>query len=176
MARHTRFAAPAFAPLFALVFALAIALSGASGAARAQQPAPELALKDLAGADQTLAGLKGKVVLLNFWATWCAPCRKEMPSLVKLQDEYRDKGLQIVAVTVDTPSYYDKVRAYAADSKLNFPVWFGSTANMEPFGLGVALPSTIVVDRQGRVAGVIEGAIDDAALRKQLDDLLAKAP
>lgn len=138
----------------------------------AQDAAPELTLKDLAGADQSLASLKGKVVLVNFWATWCAPCRKEMPSLVKLQEDYGAKGLQIVAITVDTESYHDKVIAYAKDSKLNFPVWFGSTANMDPFGFGFALPSTAILDKDGRIVDRVEGVLDDAAIRTKLDALL----
>src|SRR6185436_1133552 len=107
---------------------------------RAQEPAPALSLADASGKSHSLADLKGKVVLVNFWATWCAPCRREMPALVKLQDELGGKGLQVVAVTVDTESYHDKVIAYADTAKLNFPVWFGSTANMEPFGFSVMLP------------------------------------
>jgi thiol-disulfide isomerase/thioredoxin len=138
----------------------------------AQDPAPDLKLKDLSGAEQSLSGLKGKVVLVNFWATWCAPCRKEMPSLVKLQEDYGAKGLQVVAITVDTESFHDKVIAYAKDSKLNFPVWFGSTANMDPFGFGVALPSTAIVDKDGHIVDRVEGIVDDAAIRAKLDALL----
>jgi thiol-disulfide isomerase/thioredoxin len=143
-------------------------------AASAQDTAPELALKDLSGTEQKLADYKGKVIILNFWATWCAPCRKEMPSLVKLQADYGSKGVQVVAVTVDTDSFHDKVVQYAADSKLNFPVWFGSTANMEAFDLGVLLPSTVFIDQQGHIVGRVEGIIDEAAVRTQLDALLSK--
>src|SRR5262245_17275929 len=143
-----------------------------TAAATAQEVAPDLSLKDLKGADQTLSAYKGKVVLVNFWATWCAPCRNEMPSLVQLQKDYGAKGVQIVAVTVDTESFHDKVIKYASDAKLNFPVWFGSTANMETFGLGVALPSTVVIAQDGHVVDRIEGQVDDAEIRTKLDSLL----
>ncbi len=150
----------------------AVVVAAAFVSAAGQNPAPDLQLKDLTGTNQTLSGLHGKVVLVNFWATWCAPCRKEMPDLVKLQADYAGKGLQIVAVTVDTESFHDKVVAYANDSKLNFPVWFGSTANMAPFDLGVALPSSVLVDQQGRVVATIEGIVDDADIRSKIDGLL----
>ena len=154
-----------------------LALLAILAPARAQspaEPAPELALKDLSGAERKLSDYKGKLVVVNFWATWCVPCRKEMPSLVKLQNELGPKGVQVVAVTVDTDSFHDKVVKFAADNKLNFPVWFGSTANMEAFGLDVALPATVVVDREGRVAGHVSGMIDEAVFTKELEALLAK--
>jgi thiol-disulfide isomerase/thioredoxin len=151
------------------VFALCAAIVAP---VRAQDPAPELALPDLGGAEQKLSAYRGKVVLVNFWATWCAPCRKEMPALVKLQDEYGEKGFQVVAVTVDTESFHDKVIAYAKDAKLNFPVWFGSTANLDPFGFGTLLPSTAIVDRDGRIVERIEGVVDEAAVRARLDALV----
>ena len=128
---------------------------------------------DAPGLAAAIAKEKGRVVLVNFWATWCAPCRREMPALVKLQDELGGKGLQVVAVTVDTESYRDKVIAYADTAKLNFPVWFGSTANMEPFGFSVMLPSTAIVDRDGKIVARYEGVLDDAAVRKELEGLLA---
>ena len=152
---------------------LAVAFVAIVTPARAQDPAPALSLADAAGKSHALADLKGKVVLVNFWATWCAPCRREMPALVKLQDELGGKGLQVVAVTVDTESYRDKVIAYADTAKLNFPVWFGSTANMEPFGFSVMLPSTAIVDRDGKIVARYEGVLDDAAVRKELEGLLA---
>lgn len=138
------------------------------------EPAPELALKDLSGVEQKLADYKGKLVVVNFWATWCAPCRKEMPALVRLQKALGPKGVQVIAVTVDTDSFHDKVVKFAADYQLNFPVWFGSTADMAPFGVDVSLPSTVVVDRDGRIAGHVSGMIDEAVFTKELEAILAK--
>lgn len=132
-----------------------------------------LALKDLAGVDQSLAGLRGRVVVLNFWATWCEPCKKEMPDLSAIQNEYAALGVQVIGATADAGSESAKVLKFIREFKINFPVWLGATtSDMTRFGVGTVLPATVIIDREGKIAWREIGIIKPAEVRKQLDKLL----
>lgn len=136
----------------------------------------ELALKDPFGTEQRLSALKGRIVVLNFWATYCVPCRKEMPELSAIQNEYAALGVQVVGASADAPEDRAKVLEFVKEAKVNFPVWTGATAaDMMRFGLGAALPGTVIVGRDGRVAKVISGVVNQAELKKQIDAMLAAA-
>lgn len=140
--------------------------------ARGQQI--DLILKDLSGVEQRLSALQGRVVILNFWATYCIPCRKEMPDLAAIQSAYGPYGVQVIGAATQEEDDRPDVLRFVKDTKINFPVWMGATsAHMMRFGLGAALPGTVVIDREGKIAKVISGVIDPAALRKQLDAMLA---
>lgn len=135
-----------------------------------------LALKDPFGVGQNLGALKGRIVVLNFWATYCAPCRKEMPDLAAIQNEYAALGIQVVGASTDAPEDRAKVLQFVKETKVNFPIWMGATTtDMMRFGLGGALPGTVVIDRDGRVAKVISGIVNRADLQKQIDAMLATA-
>jgi len=128
---------------------------------------------DLQGNAQTLDQWRGKVLVVNFWATWCAPCRDEIPVFVKLQDKYRSQGLQFIGIAVDQR---DKVQPFAADFGMNFPVLVGSADAIElsrKLGnrAGV-LPFTIVLTRDGRLARTEIGAAKEARLESFLASLL----
>lgn len=135
-----------------------------------------LVLPDLAGHDQPLAQWRGKVLVVNFWATWCAPCRDEMPHFVSVQTRDGVKGVQFVGIAVDDP---DKVRTFAQEVKLNYPALIGGYGAIElSKTLGnelAALPFTIVVDRQGRVAHTQLGPLKRATLDGLLARLLPQA-
>jgi len=134
----------------------------------------ELALKDLFGVEQQLSAYKGRIVVLNFWATYCAPCRKEMPDLAAIQNQYAALGVQVIGAAADTVKDQPKVLQFIKDAKVNFPIWLGATADdMKRFGLGSALPATVVIGRDGKVIAQIKGIITQADLKKQLDALLA---
>ena len=134
----------------------------------------DLTLTDLSGVEQSLAALKGRIVILNFWATYCIPCRKEMPDLAAIQNEFGALGVQVIGVSTDDPESRKKVVQFVKETKINFPIWLGgSTDNMRRFGLGEALPGTVVIGRDGRVKKVISGVIDQAVLRKLIEELLA---
>ncbi|HYN86456.1 MAG TPA: TlpA disulfide reductase family protein [Pyrinomonadaceae bacterium] len=136
----------------------------------------ELALRDPFGAEQRLSSLKGRIVVLNFWATYCAPCRAEMPDLAAIQNEYAALGVQVVGASADAAEDRAKVLEFAREVKVNFPVWMGATtADMMRFGLGAALPGTVIIGRDGRVAKVISGVVNRAELKKQIDAMLAEA-
>ncbi len=134
----------------------------------------ELKLRDLSGVEQSLVGLKGRVVILNFWATYCIPCKAEMPDLAAIQNDYAALGVQVVGASTDEAQDRGKVLQFIKETKINFPVWVGATtADMIRFGLGGALPGTVIIGKDGRVARVISGVVNQAELRKQIDALVA---
>lgn len=134
----------------------------------------DLKLKDLAGVEQSLSSLRGRIIILNFWATYCIPCRKEMPDLAAIQNEYAALGVQVVGASTDEAEDRAKVLQFIRETKINFPVWMGATsADMIRFGLGSALPGTVVISKDGRVAKVISGIVNQADLKKQIETMLA---
>lgn len=138
--------------------------------------AAELALKDLFSVEQRLSSYRGRLVLVNFWATWCGPCVKEMPELVALQNEYAAYGLQVIGATADTTETLKEVRAFIKTAKLNFPVWLGATTqDMARFGLGPALPGSVLIGRDGKIVAIFNGVITAAEVKKKLEALIAQA-
>jgi thiol-disulfide isomerase/thioredoxin len=136
----------------------------------------ELTLKDLSGVEQRLSLLKGRVVILNFWATYCIPCRKEMPDLAAIQNEYAALGVQVIGASADEADDRAKVLQFVKETKINFPIWIGATtADMIRFGLGGALPGTVVIGKDGSIAKVISGVFNQADLKKQIDAMLASS-
>jgi thiol-disulfide isomerase/thioredoxin len=116
---------------------------------RDPKPAPAFAVRDLDGREISTASLRGKVVLLNFWATWCPPCRAEIPDLVALQEKYKD-SLQIIGISEDE-SGVDGVKRFAAEHKINYPVVMTTPALEKMFPGISALPTSFIVDRESRV-------------------------
>jgi thiol-disulfide isomerase/thioredoxin len=135
--------------------------------------APVLAMRDLDGREVSLASLRGKVVLVNFWATWCGPCRAEIPDLVALQEKYRDQ-LQVIGISQDEVPV-DLVRRFAADHRMNYPVVM-STPEIEKLFPGVnALPTSFIVDRESRIVQKHVGMLT-ASLTEQETRSLAGLP
>lgn len=134
----------------------------------------ELKLTDLSGSQQSLGSLKGRIVILNFWATYCIPCKSEMPDLAAIQNEYAALGVQVIGASTDEVGDRQKVLQFVKETKINFPIWIGaSTADMLRFGLGSALPGTVVIAKEGQLAKVISGVVNQADLKKQIDAMLA---
>jgi thiol-disulfide isomerase/thioredoxin len=132
-----------------------------------------LTLKDLAGAEQSLANYRGRVVVLNFWATWCEPCKKEMPDLSAIQNDYAALGVQVIGAAGDSAADSAKVLKFIREFKVNFPVWLGSTTDdMKRFGVGEVLPATVIIDRNGKIVLREIGIIKPLELRKVLDSLV----
>ena len=127
--------------------------------------APQLELRDLNGHLVSLGNYQGKVVLVNFWATWCPPCRAEMPDLVKLQREYRKQGLRIIGITYP-PEKKDRVRRFARSIKVNYPIILGTRQIKARFSSDETLPLTIVIDRDGKITDIISGIL----LREEFDE------
>lgn len=136
----------------------------------------ELTLKDPSGTSQQVSALKGRIVVLNFWATYCIPCRKEMPDLAAIQNEYAALGVQVIGASTDEAADRNKVLQFVKGTKVNFPIWIGATTtDMIRFGLGAALPGTVVIGKDGRIAKVISGVVNQADLKKHIDAMLAAA-
>jgi thiol-disulfide isomerase/thioredoxin len=136
----------------------------------------ELALPDLFGAEQKLSAYRGRVVVLNFWATYCVPCRTEMPDLADVQNSYAALGVQVIGASADEATAKPAVLKFIRETKLNFPVWLGaSVADMEKFGLAPALPGTVIIGRDGKIVWHKSGIIKAADVKKEIEKLLAEA-
>lgn len=135
-----------------------------------QEP-PQLKLKDIQGRDISLDNYRGKVVLVNFWATWCPPCRKEVPDLIKHQRDYRKQGLQVLGVTYP-PQTLAEVRRFVRRAKVNYPVALGTEETKSLFTQSEALPLTIVIGKDGRVRAIIEGILLPEEFEQQIKPLL----
>lgn len=150
--------------------------SAAGFETRAGLPAPELKAHDLTGAPKTLADYRGKVVLLNFWATWCPPCQREMPSLERLRMKMAGRPLAIVAISsAETP---EEVSAYLSKMKLGFPVLLDADSSNTRRWKVFALPTTFVLDAEGRVRHVLTGPAewDEGEALAVVESTLAALP
>ena len=133
--------------------------------------APALALKDLRGRTVRLSSYRGKVVLLNFWATWCPPCRAEMPALIKMQRQYQSRGLQVIGITYP-PEALGEVRRFIRKLGVNYPIALGTKETKTLFDESETLPVTIVIDRQGHVRERIEGILLPEEFEQKIKPLL----
>lgn len=138
-----------------------------------QNPARSFALQDLTGQTWRMSDWRGQVVVLNFWAPWCIPCRKEMPMLVQVQKELAVQGLQIVGLSVDRA---DNVRQFIRQHPVNYPILIGLNAVLDLQGRygETRLPFTVIVDRAGRVVAEHLGELDRQALMNMLQPLLKR--
>jgi thiol-disulfide isomerase/thioredoxin len=152
-----------------IVMLLAVLPSASFG--QTGQKAPPLVLKDLRGRNLRLSDYKGKVVLLNFWATWCPPCRAEMPDLIKMQREYRSRGLRIIGVTYP-PEDIVEVRQFIRQLKVNYPIALGTKETKTLFDETETLPLTVVIDRLGNVRELIEGILLPQEFEQKIKPLL----
>jgi peroxiredoxin len=149
----------------ALLVALPMIATGQSN------KAPALALKDVRGRAVRLSDYKGKVVLLNFWATWCPPCRAEMPDLIKAQRRFRSRGLQVIGITYP-PETIGEVRQFIRKLRVNYPIALGMKETKTLFDESETLPLTIVIDRQGNVRDRIEGILLPEEFEQKIKPLL----
>jgi thiol-disulfide isomerase/thioredoxin len=155
----------------AAIIAMLLVAFSSHVSGQGEKPAPKLELRDIEGRDLRLSDYKGKVVLLNFWATWCAPCRAEMPDLVKWQREYKSKGLQVIGVTYP-PEELTEAREFIKSIKVNYPVALGEEQTKAMFDNGENLPVTVVIDKKGMVREVIQGIIFPEEFEQKVKPLL----
>lgn len=142
------------------------------GFARAQTTrAPTMVLRDINGRSLSLSDYKGKVVLLNFWATWCPPCRAEVPELIRWQKTYRGRGLQVIGVTYP-PQTLKEVRRFVRRAKVNYPVGLGTKEMRSLFTQSDTLPMTIVIGKDGRVRDIIDGILLPEEFEQKIKPLL----
>jgi thiol-disulfide isomerase/thioredoxin len=136
--------------------------------------APDFTLTELGGKPLTLSSYRGKVVLLDFWATWCDPCRDEIPRFISLQDKYRDRGLQIIGVSMDDAPA--PVREFQEQFRMNYPVVMGSARIGELYGGILGLPVAFLIGPDGRIYSKHFGATDVAVFEKEIIALLGSRP
>jgi len=159
-----------------LVAAVSAAATGPAAAADAPQFGA-LSLKTLDGGAVSLQQLRGKVVLLNFWATWCKPCVAEMPVLASLAKKYHARGFLVVAASVDEPGSEEEIGRFAGKLPVGMQVWVGATLqDMGRLQVGSSLPVSILIDGEGRAVGARQGAIEEGLLDSAIEEALGKAP
>lgn len=141
-----------------IVAAVALLLSVSIGVAVAADPAPNFSLKTSDGKTIELKKLQGKVVIVNFWATWCPPCRREIPGMTKVYTKYKSKGLEIVGIALDNGGW-DDVNPWLQKNPINYPIVLGNQELTELYGGVRSIPTTFVVDRKGNIVDKHVGAL-----------------
>jgi cytochrome c biogenesis protein CcmG/thiol:disulfide interchange protein DsbE len=143
-----------------------------SSAAHANfKPAPDFQLKDDSGNSVKLADYRGKVVLLNFWATWCGPCKIEIPWFMEFQQQYKDKGFEVLGVAMDDDGW-TAVKPYIAEHKMNYRVVLGTDAVATAYGGIESLPTTFVIDQDGHITASHIGLVNKDEYVKEIQQLL----
>ncbi len=147
-----------------------------SVSAKAQSPkeVPALSLKDINGRKFSLSDYKGKVVLLNFWATWCPPCRAEMPDLIRWQRAYGKRGLQVVGVTYP-PTDLREVRSFIRRIRINYPVVLGTKETKALFDESETLPITVIIGPDQKTLETIEGILLPEEFEQKIKPLLKQS-
>ena len=151
--------------LLRIIFAATLIVLSPAAVLPQAVKAPQFHLRDVNGRTVRLSAYQGKVVLINFWATWCPPCRAEMPDLIRLQREHAKNGLQIIGITYP-PERKARVRRFAKQLKVNYPIVLGTHELKAQFSSDETLPLTIVIDRDGKVTDIIGGIL----LREEFDE------
>ncbi|NOZ00199.1 MAG: redoxin domain-containing protein [Chloroflexi bacterium] len=145
---------------------------GSSVPAPVEYPAPELTLTDLTGSETSLADYQGQVVLVNLWATWCPPCKAELPILQAYYEKHAREGFVIIGIEDGEPS--DEVAAFIKTRDLTYPIWIDQEGKTEIAFMTFTLPSSYVIDRTGTVRLAWTGAISDAMLEKYVTPIIAE--
>jgi peroxiredoxin len=153
---------------------VAALLAATAPAVLAGSSLPKLKVKDLNGQRENLRDYEGKakIIVLNFWATWCVPCQQEMPMLVKEQAHYKDRGVQVVGVSVDKRGDEGKVGKFIARYHIGFPVWVGGSADdLDHWKLGPAVPATAFI-QDGKIVGRVMGEMRQPSFEHRIEWLL----
>ena len=154
-----------------LVWRFGPQVGAALGIGGTDEPAPDFAIETLAGDSLRLSDLRGRVVLVNFWATWCAPCRVEMPGFQDVWEDYRDRGFTIVGLSVDRGVRADVAR-WVGQREITYPIGFPTGATRRAYGGARTLPTSVLINRDGRIVHRVEGFYAEPALRAAVKRLL----
>lgn len=155
------------------LFVASLLVGAASHSAAADKPV-DMKLTDAAGATVHLRDLRGKLVVLNFWATWCGPCREEMPMLAAADKQYRGRGVVFVGASLDDDKSKRLIGDYLKRFGVEYTVWSGATGDdLDKLHMGEAVPATAFLDTDGHIAGRISGQIREGEIQERLDWLLS---
>lgn len=154
-------------PVMAMLLMLGVGFACASAP---PDKAPNFSLKTASGTTVELAKLKGSVVVVNFWATWCGPCRKEIPGFIEVYEQYKSKGLEIVGISLDRQGW-EVVKPYIEQKKVTYPVVMGDDALTEAYGGISAIPTTFIVDKTGNIVKRHVGYMSKADLEGMIKGL-----
>jgi thiol-disulfide isomerase/thioredoxin len=153
--------------------ALALLLALSSSIPADAKPVPDLKFHDLAGQAQRLNNLHGSITVISFWATWCTPCREELPRLSHLAQQYAAQGVRFLAISVDDPKDFAKIQPFLQQQHISLDVWTGADiGTLDRLGLGDVVPATLVLDPNGDIIGRISGEARDPDVTGYLDWLL----
>ena len=133
--------------------------------------APDFTLKDAMGRPVKLSDYKGKVVLLNFWATWCGPCKIEIPWFIEFEQTFKDKGFAVLGVSMDEEGW-DIVKPYLERSKINYRVLIGDDMTAQNYGGVDSLPTSFLLDKEGRIAATHVGLVSKSVYQNDINTLL----
>lgn len=137
------------------------------------RPIPNLKFQDLSGHDHRLNSLRGSITVLSFWATWCTPCRAELPRLSALNSRYSAQGVRFLAISVDDPKDFPKIEPFLHQQNIALDVWTGASLDtLDALDLGNIVPATLILDQNGEIIGRISGEARDADIALYLDFLL----
>lgn len=136
-----------------------------------RNPAPDFTLKDADGRTVKLSDYKGKVVLLNFWATWCGPCRLEIPWFMDFEQKFKDRGFAVIGVAMDDEGW-EIVKPYIEKMKMNYRVVIGDEMTAVRYGGIDAMPSTFIIDKDGKIAAVHVGLVSKGSYQNDIEQLL----
>lgn len=161
--------------LLLIVGGIAPSAVGQSSADEASRRAPDFALEQMNGNTFRLSDHSGEIVVLNFWATWCPPCRKEIPGFITLQEEFKDRDVTFVGVSLDEDGF-SSVRPYAEKMGINYPLVVDDGSVAPQYGGVRILPSTVLVGPDGRIQHRKKGYFPEEQLRRQLNAMLGRPP
>jgi peroxiredoxin len=150
-------------------------VAAAFGVASASTPAPTFAVATLVGDSLSSGALRGKVVVLNFWATWCPPCRVEMPGFQRVYDRKKDDGFVVLGISTDAMGS-ESVARFLAERNITYPVAMATGPIVREFGGSRVLPTSFLIDRAGRIRHEVRGIFASVALDQAVDRLLAETP
>lgn len=143
--------------------------------ANAQESTASLSWRDTRGNPQSIGRYKGKIVVINFWATWCVPCQHEMPMLAEIQRKYTDEGVVLLGGSLDDASTQSKIQPFAEKDRIPFPLLVGvTTEQMKKLELGEAIPATAFFDAEGNLVGRVLGELKKSDLQHRIDWMLGK--